>query len=141
MEGARRAAPGDMAECRRLLDEVRAAGAALRGGPERLADASAELADVTVFAGTLEGEVVGVGAAHVRASTVATGVVDCCYVRPEARGVGVGAALVAAMLDWFSESGCAAVDAPALPGDRETKRLLEAEGFSARLLVMHRRLP
>ena len=34
----------------------------------------------------------------------------------------------------------AGVDATALPGDRLTKNFFESNGFTARLLIMHRRL-
>ena len=57
-----------------------------------------------------------------------------------ARGVGVGTALMEAAVDWCTESGCADVDALALPGDRTTKQRLEAAGFTARLLTLSRRL-
>jgi len=43
-------------------------------------------------------------------------------------------------LDWFAGSGCTGVDALALPGARATKNFFEENGFTARLLVVHRRL-
>ena len=61
-----------------------------------------------------------------------------CWVEPEARGVGVGTALVTGLVGWLEGQGCRGIDAAALPGDRSTKQLLEAAGFSARLLVLHR---
>ena len=121
--------------------------------------------DRVLLAGTFDDVVVGVGAAHVRARTEARGpdgpasvtdtagvagptrqpglmgVVDCCYVEAAARRVGVGGALASALVAWLTERGCAGVDVLALPGDRETKQLFESEGFSARLLVLHRPLP
>jgi hypothetical protein len=45
-----------------------------------------------------------------------------------------------AILAWCGEQGCNAVDAYALPGDRQTKNFFEESGFTARLLVMHHRL-
>jgi GNAT superfamily N-acetyltransferase len=67
--------------------------------------------------------------------------IDLLYVIPEARAVGVGEAVLDDLVGWCRERGCAGVDVPALPGARETKNFLEAAGFSARLLVMHRKLP
>lgn len=61
-----------------------------------------------------------------------------CYVEPDAREVGVGRALLEAVTSWARLTGCVALEAPALPGDRATKRLLEAGGHRARQVVMHR---
>ena len=66
------------------------------------------------------------------------GRVECCYVEPAARQVGVGTSLLAGMVGWLAEVGCTDVEAPALPGDRTSKQLLEAAGFKARLLPLHR---
>jgi GNAT superfamily N-acetyltransferase len=67
------------------------------------------------------------------------GVIEDIYVEPEARAVGVGEAMMASALEWFTAEGCKGVDAYALPGDRHTKNFFEESGFSARLLVMHHR--
>ena len=56
------------------------------------------------------------------------GIIDACYVEPEARGVGVGRALIDSLVAWFTASGCRGVDVTALPGDRETKNFLEGLG-------------
>ncbi|MBV8949825.1 MAG: GNAT family N-acetyltransferase, partial [Actinobacteria bacterium] len=68
------------------------------------------------------------------------GALDACYVEPEARGVGVGRALLDDLVRWFESTGCRGVDAAALPGDRDTKNFFEAAGFKARLITMHRAL-
>lgn len=95
-----------------------------------------------VLVGTVEDEVVGIGAGHCEHRPGGTlGIVDWVYVEPEARGVGVGAAMADALLAWFAAQGCTGVDALALPGDRESKQLFESLGLSARLLILHRRLP
>jgi hypothetical protein len=52
----------------------------------------------------------------------------------------VGGALLEGLVSWFAAAGCRGVDVSALPGDRETKNLLEATGFKARLITMHRTL-
>lgn len=154
MEGVRPARPDDLAHLARLVDAAQAAVAGWRGGaaliagsPASVDPAAAILAehadpDHLVLAGTLDDAIVGVGIGRIdgRGLGGPTGIVSCCYVEPPARGVGVGEALALGLLAWFSERGCTAVDAPALPGDRSTKQLFERLGFSARLLVLHRRL-
>jgi GNAT superfamily N-acetyltransferase len=70
----------------------------------------------------------------------AVGRIECVYVEPGARGIGLGSALIAALSRWFADRGCSDVDALSLPGDRTTKQLLELNGFKTRLLVLHRPL-
>ena len=85
--------------------------------------------------------VVGLGAAVTLPShSGLSGRIECCYVEAEARGVGVGSALMESMVAWCSERGCTDIDALALPGDRSSKQRLEAAGFTARLLTLNRRL-
>jgi len=69
-----------------------------------------------------------------------SGRIECCYVEEGGRGVGVGTALMNAVVAWCEEQGCADIDALALPGDRSSKQRLEAAGFTARLLTLSRRL-
>ncbi len=73
-----------------------------------------------------------------RLGAATLGIVEWYYVMPEARGVGVGEAMIRALLGWFEETGCSGVDANALPGDRLSKSFFEAHGFKARLVTMHR---
>jgi GNAT superfamily N-acetyltransferase len=157
VEGARPATSEDAPRCaelcRRALEELQAkrggpllarretglvSKALLRpGGLDRL------LASATrrVLVGTFDGAVVGLGVAHIdEVGEAALGVVDGCYVEPEARGVGVGRALLDALVGWFAASSCRGIDACALPGDRHAKNFFEAAGFKARLLVVHRPL-
>ena len=49
-------------------------------------------------------------------------------------------ALFAEALAWMGRIGCTGVDALALPGARATKNFFEENGFTARLLVVHRPL-
>jgi len=65
------------------------------------------------------------------------GVIDDIYVEDEARGVGVGEAMMADLVAWCTERGCVGIDAMALPGHRQTKNFFEESGFTARKLVMH----
>jgi GNAT superfamily N-acetyltransferase len=122
----------------------------MRGGPalvgaataeDLVADWADENAPARLLVGEYEGAVVGVLAVTAdRGGGQRRGRIDCCYVDEEARGVGVGTALMEAAVAWCEASGCVEVDALALPGDRATKQRLEAAGFTARLLTLSRRL-
>ncbi|MGH9150801.1 MAG: GNAT family N-acetyltransferase, partial [Acidimicrobiales bacterium] len=94
-----------------------------------------------VLVGTIGDEVTGyaVGRLEALADGRVLGVIDELFVEPEARHVGVGAALAGALVEWCGAAGCAGVDAQALPGNRAAKNFFEAAGFSARLIVMHHR--
>lgn len=65
------------------------------------------------------------------------GVVDGLYVEEEGRCVGVGDALILAMMDICREAHCVGIDAWALPGERQTKNFYEAHEFSARSITVH----
>jgi len=95
-----------------------------------------------LLAGTLDGSVVGYACAVVESlrDLRRLGVIRALFVEPPARQSGVGEALIGALLGWAHQQGCAGVDATALPGNRATKNFFEANGFTARLLVMHRDL-
>jgi aminoglycoside 6'-N-acetyltransferase I len=154
MEKARPATTRDHAVLTRLLAAALTEAVAVRGGPALVGDATpegllqrwtaaatAERAQLSV--GEFDGAVVGLVAVSVRPAPTGAaprGLVECCYVEPAGRGVGVGAALLAAALTWCEVRGCDEVDALALPGDRSTKQRLEGAGFSARLLTLSRRL-
>jgi GNAT superfamily N-acetyltransferase len=159
VESVRPAAADERARCTELLGLARAEGARLRGADlfeslgtggngaagatdeDLVADWSGGGPDRVLLVGLFEGAVVGLGAGRVVTNGAdRCGQVACCYVEPGARQVGVGAALVAGLLEWFSSRGCTGVDALALPGDRATKQLYETAGLKARLLVLHRPL-
>ena len=95
-----------------------------------------------VLVGTVDDSVVGLAMGTVEESGghALVGIIDGYFVEVAARGVGVGRALLDELVVWFASSGCGGVDVSALPGDREAKSLLEASGFKARLLTMHRTL-
>jgi GNAT superfamily N-acetyltransferase len=94
-----------------------------------------------VLVGTVDGAVVGMAIGRVdEVGEASLGIIDACFVEPRARGVGVGRALLEGLVSWLQAAGCRGVDVSALPGDRETKNLLEATGFKARLITMHRTL-
>ena len=118
--------------------------AAREARPESLEDGlRTELGDDArrVLVGTIDDAPVGYAAAHteVLRDGMRLGVISDIYVEPEARGVGVGEALMDTLLEWFDTQRCDGIDAIALPGDRETKNFFEGAGFSARLLLMHHR--
>ena len=151
MEAARRAAPDELPRLAQLADQARAelvlerggvllAGEGCRsepgrdtGGLELWLDAP----DRSLWAGTIDDVVVGVAAVH-GGDHPGPGRFVLLYVEPEARGIGVGAALLGAGIDWLRARGYSGVDVPALPGIRATKQFLESEGLVARLIVMHR---
>lgn len=152
---ARPATKDDLPRIAELARTVRDEMAELRGGalfltrearPEPVVEGlAAELDDDAhaLFAGTIDDVVIGYAA--VRAEPLRTGdvlgVLTDLYVEPEARAVGVGEELMAAALEWCTAKGATAVDTYALPGDRDTKNFFEMSGFTARLLVMHHRMP
>jgi GNAT superfamily N-acetyltransferase len=149
MEGARRATSEDIS----MLGELAAAAlteiAEHRGGPrlvapligsepQTLVQDRMRSPHASVWAGTIDGAIVGLGIARVADDSL--GVLDVVYVLPDARGVGVGAELIDAMSGWLGEQGCDGIDAFALPGSRSAKQFFEQNGMVARLLVMHRSL-
>lgn len=90
----------------------------------------------------LDGASVGFATARLRrlADGSVLADIEALYVLPEARGVGLGEALMESVLAWASGAGAAAVDSIALPGDRVTKNFFERFGLTARALQVHRRL-
>ena len=101
---------------------------------------------VLAFVGPPEGQVAsspaGYGTCLARAMEGGelVGSLEEIYVRPDARRLGVGRAIAVSLLEWCRARGCSGVDAKALPGSRAVKSFFESEGFTARLLVMHRTL-
>lgn len=154
MEGARPATAEDVGRLAELYRQSRDELSAFRGAellferearrqpPEGSLAAAVDSPDRAVWAGTIEEVVVGYGVGRIDrlATGDRLGVIEDLYVEPDARSVGVGEAMTDAMLAWFAGEGCRGVDALALPGARATKNFFEESGFTARLLVMHRRL-
>ena len=154
MEAVRRAEAGDLDRCRELLADAIEAMQDQRGAALLLADrAEPETGpgsvierwdadpETEVLVGTFSDAVVGIAVGTLtRLGERRVGRIECFYVEPDARAVGVGQAMVGSLVDWFAAHGCTDVDAVALPGDRSSKQLLESSGFKARLLVLHRSL-
>lgn len=62
------------------------------------------------------------------------------YVTVKVRQLGLGDGLVSAAIETCRQLGVDAIDAFALPGDRETKNLFERSGLTARLLIASRNI-
>lgn len=65
------------------------------------------------------------------------GVIRLIFTDPEARGVGVGDAMITQALAELRSRGLRYFDARVSPGHRNAKNFFESNGFSARLIVMH----
>jgi GNAT superfamily N-acetyltransferase len=153
VEAVRNLEAGDADRCRELVAAAIAAtedhrGAALLLAGQRTSDPARDvvsrwIADeaTQVVVGTYSDVIVGIGAGTVaRVADRSVGRIECFYVEPDARAVGVGGAIIDALIAGFAARGCTDVDAMALPGDRSSKQLLESAGFKARLLILHRSL-
>ncbi len=140
---ARRSVPTDHAEIEGLRAAARIELADVRGGDVLLASVeTSELAattwgDVGVFVGTIGDAVVGFARVSRRDARAD---LEELYVDRAARGVGVGDALLEAVIAWAEEGGCTAIDSRALPGARETKNFFEGHGMVSRLIVVAREL-
>ena len=66
------------------------------------------------------------------------GVVRFIFTDHEARGVGVGAAMLDAAMERLEERGIDLFDARVSPGHRLAKNFFESNGFKARSITMHR---
>ena len=98
--------------------------------------------DALVVVGTVDDTVIGFGVATVEPLRTGhtLGVITDLFVEPDARAVGVGEAMAEALVAFCVAQGCVGIDALALPGHRAAKNFFEESGFTARALVMHRRL-
>lgn len=154
VEGVRPATPTDLGPIAVLAREVIAELAEAKGGAvwrrhsarteplEAGLRADLEDPDTQVLVGTIDETVVGY--AVTTAEDLNDGgrlaVVRDLYVEPGARGVGVGAAMMEAVLAGAGAWGCIGVDALALPGSRATKNFFEGFGLVARAIVVHKAL-
>ena len=150
-EAVRAATPEDLPAIVGLVEALRAELTPMRGGRiwtlrEARSGPPAEafgalLADpaTCVVVGTVDDVVVGFGVATVEPLTDGSrlGVVSELFVDVEARAVGVGEAMLEALVAFCTREGCVGVDAFALPGHRAAKNFFEESGFTARAIVMH----
>ena len=153
-EGARRAVDSDIAAVVELAATAVAEMTPRRGGQvwARLEARAGPLDqslrrdhradDALLVVGTVDEAVVGYGVIRLVPlhDGAVLGRVTDIYVMPEARGVGVGEAMMDELLDWARGRGCIGVDSLALPGDRHTKNFFETHGLVARAITVHRAL-
>lgn len=151
-EACRRAVAGDVPRIVELAGDLREELVPMKGGAlwarrearaEPLAaayEALIDRPDACVVVGTIDETVIGFATVVVEELRDGTslGVIEDLFVEPEARGVGVGEAIVGALIAFCDERGCVGIDALALPGHRLTKNFFEGHGFTARSLTMHR---
>ena len=97
-------------------------------------------ADLAV--GTIDGTIVGYGVMRVHVAHEGTkyGRLSDLYTLPDARGVGIGEAVMNHLIERARERGCAGIESIALPGDRHTKNFFESFGLVARAILVHRSL-
>jgi GNAT superfamily N-acetyltransferase len=154
MEHARAAAVDDLPRVLELARELRHELRPMRGGAlwetrEARVQPTMEAfetllarSDATIVVGLIDDVVVGYGTAELETlddgSTL--GIVGDLFVEGEARAVGVGEAIAGQLIAFCVEARCVGIDAFALPGHREAKNFFERAGFTARALIMHKRL-
>ena len=152
--GARRAAGPDAAEVAALVASARRAVQGERGADQwdaTVAPDAPDAAGLEVAAaggdrgavwllGCIDEVPVGVAAAWLERWRDGRAVLrtDLVWVEPGAREVGVGEALVDELLLQARGLGATALEAVALPGQRELKNLFERFGLVARAIVVHK---
>jgi ribosomal protein S18 acetylase RimI-like enzyme len=155
VDGTRRAHPDDLPAIAALARAAVAELATGRGGTvwasrearqepveDGIAAALAPRDDAVALVGTVDDVVVGYGLAHLE--TLPGGdrlaVVTDLYVDPQARGIGIGEALMAELVGFAEAADAVGIDSIALPGDRATKNFFESAGLKARAILVHRPL-
>lgn len=156
MESVRTATPDDLATVVALVDEFVTEQRSLRGGvvwaareaarltPHAVAAAlhagGASAASHVALIGCLDDAPVGVALATIEPlpGSRPLAVVHVLYVLPDAREVGVGSALLDALVERAEQLGCSGVDATVLPGSRGAKNFFEMHGLVARAISVHR---
>jgi ribosomal protein S18 acetylase RimI-like enzyme len=156
VEGARAAEAGDLDAIVALARGAVVELADLRGGsvwrrrearqeplePSLKEAVGASGPDSAAVVGTIDAAVVGYGLSHIEALDDGSklAVVTDLYVDPEARGIGIGEAMMDMLVAHAEAAGAIGIDALALPGDRATKNFFETFGLKARAIVVHRPL-
>ncbi len=92
---------------------------------------------VGIFVAGIDQTVMGYLLARLSTTVIGeTATIEQVFVTKDARNLGVGDALISATVDWAKGLKIVALDALALPGDRETKNLYERAGLVARLITV-----
>ena len=144
---ARHAAVDELPLLRHLAEQSKADRLTERGGVvlERLDprpaidDARLAVHDVLLAVGLYDD--VAFGYAHAAVVDVdGTRIVRLydVFVEPEARGVGIGEALLTFVFDWAQAQHAGAIDSVVLPGNREGKNFFERFGLVARAIHGYR---
>lgn len=147
------AGPDDVATVVGLVRDALAEQSAMRGGDvwvrreapgeplEAWVGARIHDPDGALWLASWEHAPAGYAAVHTEqlADGAVLGVIDGVWVVPGLRGIGVGEALMDTVVRWCDDRDVWGIDGHALPGDRSTKNFFERFGFSARLLIVHRR--
>jgi len=144
----RQALSGDIEELQRFETEARSQLEIFRGGM-RLADELPEVGPAwgerivsprwTVLVAGLDDVAMGYLCIDFEAQRDAP-LIEAVYVTVDARELGLGDAMVSAAIEECLRRGSDAIDAYALPGDRETKNLFERSGLTARLLIVTKKI-
>lgn len=102
----------------------------------------ADLDQGVVLLGTVADAPAGYAAAHREelGDGTALAVISDVYVEPGFRAIGLGGALMEALLAWAEAHGCRGIDALVLPGMRHSKNYFERFGLTARAILVHRDL-
>lgn len=142
---SRRATESDCEVLELLEIEARTNFALFRGGLRLASDLKVvgenwftQVADTKtiVFVGGTSQTVLGYLLARIGLSSLGKiATIEQVFVTRDARNMGIGDALVSSIIDWAKSQSFVALDALALPGDRETKNLFERSGLVARLIV------
>ena len=130
-------------EARNSLNEFRGADRLASDVPEIGSRWLEELNNDAVFVlvGGIDSVVMGYLVARMFAKSVnQIATIEQVFVTHDARNLGVGDALVSSALAWAQQQKLTALDALALPGDRETKNLYERSGLVARLITVTKKL-
>jgi len=150
--GARLAQPDDVSDIERLYVGLAAEQRAIRsiwpysdGLPEPVStslNTLVERPDGIVVVGLIDGVPLGflVGFEQPLLAPMADrniGVVQLIFTDHEARGVGVGAAMLHMTMREFRSRGIDLFDARVSPGHRLAKNFFESNGFKARSITMH----
>lgn len=144
----RQALSSDVEELQRFETEARSKLEMFRGGV-RLANEVPEVGSQwgeriesprwTVFVAGLDEVAMGYLCIDFEAQSDAP-LIEAVYVTSDARELGLGDAMVSAAIEECLRHGADAIDAYALPGDRETKNLFERSGLTARLLIVTKKI-